>query len=67
MDFPGGASGKEPPASVGDIRDVDSVLDLGRSPERSHDNPLQYFCLENPVDRGTWQTTSIESQKAGHN
>ena len=41
MDFPGGASGKEPPASGGDIRDVDSVPDLGRSPGRGHDNPLQ--------------------------
>ena len=32
-----------------------SVPGLGRSPQEGHDNPLQYSCLENPMDRGAWQ------------
>ena len=44
-------------ASAGDIRDVGSIPELGRSPGRGHGNPLQYSCLENPMDRGAWQTT----------
>ena len=42
---------KNPPASVGDIRDKDSVPVLGRSPGGGCGNPLQYSCLENPMDR----------------
>ena len=38
-------------ASAGDIRDSGSVPGLGRSPGGGHDNPLQYSCLESPVDR----------------
>ena len=37
--------------------DVDSIPGLGWSPGGGHGNPLQYFCLENPMDRGAWQTT----------
>ena len=37
--FPGGASGKEPPANAGDIRDVGWIPALGRSPGGGHDNP----------------------------
>ena len=48
---------KDPPANVGDIKDVGSVPGLGRSPEGGHGNPLQYSCLESPVDRETWQAT----------
>ena len=44
-------------ASTGDIRDVGSIPELGRSPGRGHGNPLQYSCWENPLDRGAWQTT----------
>ena len=44
-------------ASAGDIRDVGSIPELGRSPGRGHGNPLQYSCPENPMDRGAWQTT----------
>ena len=48
---------KNPPASVGDIKDVDSVPGLGRSPGEGKGNPLQYFCLENPIDLGAlWVT-----------
>ena len=46
---------KNPPASAGDIRDVGVIPDLGGSPGGGHGNPLQYSCLENPTDRGTWQ------------
>ena len=45
---------KNPPASTGDIRDVGSFLGLGKFPGRGHGNPLQYSCLESPMDRGVW-------------
>ena len=48
---------KNPCASAGDIRDLGSVPGSGRSPGRGHGNPLQYSCLENPMDRGAWQAT----------
>ena len=48
---------KNPPGSVGDIRDVDSIPGLGRSPGGGHGNPFQYSCLENPMNRGAWQAT----------
>ena len=54
-DFPGGISGKKKkknlPASAGDIRDSGSILSvLQRSPGEGHGNPLQYSCLESPMD-----------------
>ena len=48
---------KNATANAGDVRDVGSVPGSGRSPGEGHDNPLQYSCLKNPLDRGTWQTT----------
>ena len=45
---------KNLPANVGDIRDAGSVPGLGRSSGEGHDNPLQYPCLEKPMDRGAW-------------
>ena len=39
---------KNPPANAGDVRDVSSILGLGRSPGGRHGNPLQCSCLENP-------------------
>ena len=42
---------KNPPANAGDIKDAGSVPRLGRSPGEGQDNPLQYSCLENPMDR----------------
>ena len=45
---------KNPPANAEDIREVSSIPGLGRSPEGGHDNPLQYSCLENPMDKGAW-------------
>ena len=47
---------KNPPANAGDIRDMGSIPELGRSLGGGHGNPLQYPCLENPMDRGAWQT-----------
>ena len=48
---------KSPPANAGDKRDVDSIPELGRSPGEGYGNPLQYFCLENPVDKEAWGAT----------
>ena len=48
---------KNPPTNAGDLRDVASIHGLGRSPGGGHGNPLQYSCLENPMDTGAWQTT----------
>ena len=48
---------KNSPANAGYIRDAGSVPGLGRSPGGRHGNPLQYSCLENPMDRGTCQAT----------
>ena len=48
---------KNSPANAGNIRDMGSIPGLGRSPGGGHGNPLQYSCLENPVDRGAWQAT----------
>ena len=48
---------KNPPANAGDVRDLGSIPEWGRSPGGGHGNPLQYPCLENPMDRGAWQAT----------
>ena len=45
---------KNPPANAGDIGDVDSIPGLGRLAGGGHGNPLQYSCLENPMDRGAY-------------
>ena len=42
----------------------DSIPGLGRSPGGGHNNPLQYSCLENPMDRGAWQATVHEVTKS---
>ena len=47
---------KSPPANAQDIRGVGLIPGSGRSPGGVHGNPLQYFCLENPMDRGAWWT-----------
>ena len=48
---------KNLPANVGDIRDAGLIPGLGRTPGEGNGNPLQYSCLENPMDREAWQTT----------
>ena len=42
------------PANAGDTGDVGLIPGLGRSPAGGNDNPLQYSCLENPMNRGAW-------------
>ena len=51
---------KNPSARAGDVRDMGSTPGSGRSPGGGNGNPLQYSCLENPIDRGTWRTTVHE-------
>ena len=51
LDFPGGSDGK---ASVYNGIDLGSIPGLGRSPEEGNGNPFQDYCLENPMNRGTW-------------
>ena len=58
---------KNPPANAGDIRDMGLIPGLGRSPGGRYDNPLQYSCLENPMDRGAGGLQSMGSQRVGHN
>ena len=48
---------KNPPANAGEVRDMDSDPRLVKSSGGGHDNPLQYSCLENHMDRGGWQAT----------
>ena len=57
---------KNPSASAGDARDVDSIPGLGRPTGRGNGNPLQYSCLENSMDRGAWQATVRGSQRVRH-
>ena len=45
-------------ASAGDIRDRGSIPGLGRFPGGGHGNPLQYSCLENPMDKGAWRAAA---------
>ena len=52
LGFPGGSAGKESTCNVGD---PGLIPGLGRSPGEGNGNPLQCSCLENPMDRGTWQ------------
>ena len=60
-DFPGGSDSK---ASVYSVRDLGSIPELGRFPGEGNGNPLQYFCLENPMDRGAWcRLLSMGSQR----
>ena len=50
--FPVGSDGKESACNVGD---PGSIPELGRYPGEGNGNPLQYSCLENPMDRGAWR------------
>ena len=48
---------KNLPANAGGIRDAGLIPGSGRSPRGGHGHPLQYSCLENPMDRGAWRAT----------
>ena len=68
MGFPGGPVVKNRPVNSGDTRSVSSVPGSERSPAEGNGNPLQYFCLGNPIDRGSWQANSPWGRKRdGHN
>ena len=54
LGFPGGSVVKNLPANAGDSREVGSILGSGRFPGEENGNPLQYPCLENYMDGGTW-------------
>ena len=53
--FPGGSEVKASACNAGDLG---SIPGLGRSPGEGSGNPLQYSCLENPMDRGAWRATA---------
>ena len=67
LSFPGVSDGKE---SIGNVEDLDSIPGFWRSPgggsSWSGGNPLQYSCLENPVDRGAWRVTVHLVTRVGH-
>ena len=60
VEFLCGAVVKNPPASAGDPRDSGLIPESGRFPGGGNGNPLQYSCLENSVDQGSWRATVIE-------
>ena len=63
MDFPGGSMVKNLPANAGD---TGSIPGSGRSPGRGRGNPVQYSCLENPMDREAWWSTIHGVTRVGH-
>ena len=63
--IPGGPVLKNPPANAGDARDVGLISGSGRSHGAGKGNPLQYSCLENPMDRGAWWVTVHGAAKSG--
>ena len=63
MGFPYSSVGKESACNAGDLG---SIPGLGRSPGEGNGNPLQYSCLENPMDRGAWRATVHGVARVGH-
>ena len=63
MEFPSSSVGKESACSAGDLG---SISVLGRSLGEGNGNPLQYSCLENPMDRGAWWATVHGVTRVGH-
>ena len=61
--FPGDSDGKESACNVGD---PGSIPESGRSPAEGNGNPLQYSCLENPMDGGAWEAAVRQVVKSGH-
>ena len=57
VSFPGSTVVKNPPSDAGD---VGLIPGWGRSPGDGNDNPLQYSCLDNPMDRGAWRATELD-------
>ena len=67
MGFPSGTVIKNVPANAGDARDAGSTPGSGRSHGVGNGNPLQYACLESPMDGGTWQAMEHRVAKVRHN
>ena len=61
MGFPGGSDSKESACNEGDPGPISRS---GRSPGEGNGNPLQYLCLENPMDRGAWRATVLGVAKS---
>ena len=59
--FSGDSNSKEASCNAGD---PGSIPGWGRSPGEGNGNPLQYYCLENSTDRGTWQATANRVAKS---
>ena len=57
---------KNLPVNAEDTRDSHSIGESGRSPGVGNGNPLQYSCLENPLDRGAWQAIVHGVARVGH-
>jgi len=57
---------KNLPANAGDLRDAGLTPGLVRSPGGQHGNPVQYYCLEKPMDRGAWQGMVHRITGVGH-
>ena len=55
---------KKLPANAGDVGDAGSIPGLERPPGGGHGTPLQYSCLENPMDRGAWWATVCRVAKS---
>ena len=64
MGFPGGSVSKDSACNAGDLG---SIPGSGRSSGEGHGNPLQYSCLENPMDGGAWQATVHGITRVEHN
>ena len=56
---------KNLPANARDLRDTGSIPGSGRSSRERNGNPVQYSCLENPMDRGSWQAIVHRVEKSG--
>ena len=64
MGYPSGSDGKESACNVGDLG---LIPGLGRSPGEENDNPLQWSCLGNPMDRRVWRTAVYGvARRVGH-
>ena len=58
--FPGGSDGKASACNAGDLG---SIPGSARSPGEGNGNPLQYSCLENPMDEGAWQVHGVTKSR----
>ena len=66
MGFPSGTTLKNLPTNAEDARDMGSISGSGRSPGEGNDNPLQYSCLDNSMDRGDSQVVSMGLERVRH-